>query len=256
MVVNDSGQDAPANIRDRAVVIDTAGRTGEGAARAAGLAHVESSLVAFCDDDDHWLSNKLVTQVAALGDEPGWCLVGATRVDSDNAELCDWPLTRMVKLQESGDLRRRMLTHNPVPAGPSSILVDTELLRSVGGWNPQMKYFADWECWIRLMAAIDPILIDEPLVRYRMWAGQMTTDRRDAWEALDIIRRDNATTRARHGVGPLDDRVIAWILQGELETPGRRLPGIVAALRRLTPKRPADLRALGRYLREIAGRSS
>ena len=257
IVANDSGEPTPDDIRDRAEIVETTGWTGEGAARVAGVGLVESKFVAFCDDDDRWEPNKLELQVEALnkaGNDDAWCLTGAIRVDEHNHEIDQWSLATMIRLQERGDLERRMLSHNPVPAGPSAVLVTASLLDKVGGWNPNMQYFADWDLWIRLMRAADPILIDEPLVRYRIWEGQMVSDRRRGWAALDTIREANAERRAELGVGPLDDRVIAWILQGELARADRRLPGIKAALSRSIPKKPSDLRAIARYAQEAGER--
>lgn len=76
------------------------------------------------------------------------------------------------------------------------------------------------------MRVSEPVLVDEPLVRYRMWPGQMTSDRSPGWAALDRFRDENADLRRELGVGPLDDRVIAWILRGELSRPGRRIAGL------------------------------
>ena len=143
-------------------------------------------------------------------------MTGAVRVDDTGSEIGTWDLATLTRLKAQGDVERRVLTHNPVPAGPSSALISTSLLEHVGGWNPDLRYFADWDLWIRLSRAADPVLVDEPLVRYRVWDGQMISDRRLGWEALDTIRANNAERRNELGVSPLDDRVILWILQGEM----------------------------------------
>lgn len=254
IVVNDSGEPAPASIESRALVVNTTGRIGEGPARAFGFRYVTSQLVAFCDHDDTWMPNKLAFQIDALGDTPGWCLTGAERVDGNGDWIEDWPLTTVSRLLRTGELERRLLSHNPIPAGPSSILVDRQLLESVGGWNEDLQYFADWDCFIRLMSAIEPTLVEQPLVRYRVWPGQMISDRQRGWEALDSIRQANADRRRELSVGALDDRVILWILRGELARPGRRIPGLVAAAKRARPQSVSDLRAVPMYLSEIVSR--
>lgn len=252
IVVNDSGKPAPAAIEARARVVNTTGRIGEGPARAFGFDHTTSQLVAFCDNDDTWMPNKLSEQIDAFGEKPGWCLTGAERVDENGEWIEDWPLYGAVKLQQTGELERRLLSHNPFPAGPSSILVDRELLASAGGWNLDLEYFADWDCFIRLMSIVEPTLLDRPLVRYRVWPGQMISERSRGWDALDSIRLAHAQRRTELGVGPLDDRVILWILRGELAHPERRLPGLVAAAKRAQPQALSDLSALPRYVREIS----
>ncbi len=251
ILVNDSGKTAPRELAERVLVLNTPGHIGEGAARQLGLDAVTSDLVAFCDDDDRWKPGKLARQINALGESSGWCLTAAERVDTEGNHLDSWSLERLIQLQATNTLTQRLLTHNPVPAGPSSVLVTTDLLHSVGGWDERMRYFADWDCWIRLTAAAEPVLLDEELLTYRVWPGQMIGDRSGGWIALDHIRDKHETQRRRLGVGPLDDRVIAWILAGELRTPGRRLAGIRAAGSRLLPRHPRDLRAIGRYAGEL-----
>lgn len=251
IVVNDSGETAPVGLAQRALVVNTKGREGEGAARAAGLAAVTGEWVAFCDDDDLWRPEKLARQLSALGDQPGWCLTAADRMDVAGKRLDGWGLGRLIEMQRADGLVRRLLTHNPVPAGASTALVHTELLRRVGGWDSKLRYFADWDCWIRLIAEAEPTMVDDNLVSYRFWPGQMINDRSGAWEALDYIRIKHADLRDRLGVGPLDDVVIAWILAAELRTPGRRVKGALAATQRLRPRHPRDLQAIGPVGREI-----
>lgn len=254
IVVNDSGHRAPRELGHRVEVISTEGRTGEGHARSVGLRAVTAPWVAFCDDDDTWCADKLTRQLQALRNRPGWSITGALVVDSGGQVLEQRTLRTVAALLESGRMRRRILTHNPILAGPSSILVDTALLRSVGGWDPRFRYFADWDLWIRLCGACDPVLVDEPLVKYRRWDGQMIADRSTAWAALDLIRSTHVQARQEHQVGSLDDRVILWILQGEMAVPGRRLAGARAAASRLRPERPRDLLALVGHLGEAAQR--
>ena len=251
IVVNDSGDNVPADIANRTRVVETAGRIGEGAARAAGLNAVTTDLVAFCDDDDLWRPNKLERQIGALGRESGWCLTAADRADLQGRRSDGWSLKRLGELQDRREFGRRILMHNPIPAGSSVVLVNTDLLREVGGWDPALGYFADWDCWIRLSGVVEPTLVDEELATYRFWPGQMINDRRAAWPALDYIRAKHAARRHSAGVGPLHDWVIAWILAGELRTPGRRLRGLGAAAKRLLPRRPRDVLAVVPLGREL-----
>lgn len=251
IVVNDSGEPSPRFVSERAEVITTSGRTGEGNARAVGLAAVTTEWVAFCDDDDLWSENKLARQFAMLGDQQTWCITGATEIDASGTQIGVRSLTFALGLQQQGRLLPRLLTHNTLASGNSSLLVNADFLRSAGGWNAKMSYFADWDCWIRLYERAEPVLLPDLLTSYRTWPGQMVSDRRAAWIALDQIRNNHATIRAQNGIGPLDDRVIVWILSGELQTPGRRVAGTREALRRLRPRRLRDLRAVPRFVGEI-----
>src|SRR3712207_8084698 len=42
------------------------------------------------------------------------------------------------------------LFRSSVPAGASNVLVSTELLRDIGGFDPDLRHYADWLLWLRL----------------------------------------------------------------------------------------------------------
>lgn len=142
IVVNDSGKPAPVDVAERAFVVDTPGWSGEGLARAAGLAAVEAEHVAFCDDNDRWLPEKLQTQIGALAGRPGWCLVGAVRVDENDRVIAPWSLDALVDLHPPPSLpqsgtRRTVLDprHDRTPS-IGGRLARPDLLRRLGLLDP------------------------------------------------------------------------------------------------------------------------
>jgi hypothetical protein len=57
---------------------------------------------------------------------------------------------------------------------PSTVLIERALLLDCGGFDPALSQCADWDLWIRLAAVTGFAYVDEPLVRYRVHAANMS----------------------------------------------------------------------------------
>lgn len=170
IVVNDASSDETpavlARIDDpRLRVIHRDVNRGAAAARNAGLAAAHGELVAFQDDDDRWLIEKLAKQVAALQAAPaevGWCLCGNIRLKSVGARYI------------GGDFFIRQLDYSHgIGAGGNGPdwgliatpgwLVKREMVDQVGGFDERIRSWDDWELGLRLSKVCKMIVIDEPL---------------------------------------------------------------------------------------------
>ncbi|MCU1373772.1 MAG: glycosyl transferase family [Actinomycetia bacterium] len=140
------------------------------AARNAGADTVAKGLVAFCDDDDLWAPTKLADQLAALAADPvcRWATTGVVFVDH---ELNVLGHHRVV----GGDVLQELVATNVIPSG-SSVLVDVDLLRDVGGFDEALTSSEDWDCWIRVAQRSPLAVADGPLVGYRIWPGSMSSN--------------------------------------------------------------------------------
>ncbi|GAA1601748.1 hypothetical protein GCM10009828_030230 [Actinoplanes couchii] len=132
-------------------------------ARNTGVLALDTDLIAFCDDDDRWLPDKLRRQVAALLAEPeaefatcaieveyeGRCtarLAGRSRVSID-----DLARSRMSMLHSSSFLMRREAL------GADAIGLVAE--DAPGSQNE------DWDLLLRAARRTPIVHVDEPLVR-------------------------------------------------------------------------------------------
>ena len=145
-----SGDDTPAVLTafgdDRLRTVALPRHGGQSAALNTGIARARADYLAFLDDDDEWLPDKLARQVARLDAAPaavglvyGW----HDRVDRDGGRRSGpRPTLR-------GDILEDVLAHDtPVP--PSSWLVRRAAVDDVGGFDPALRVAKDADFAVRL----------------------------------------------------------------------------------------------------------
>jgi glycosyltransferase involved in cell wall biosynthesis len=137
-------------------------------ARNCGILHLDTELVAFCDDDDVWLPGKLSAQVAALGEHPEAQLAcTGIRVRYD-----DTTVDRVLPLRHIGlpDLLRSRLTE----LHPSTFLIRrAALVEGFGLVDEQIpgSYAEDYEFLLRAARRAPLLNLDQVLVCVR-WHKQ------------------------------------------------------------------------------------
>ncbi|MCC7054110.1 MAG: glycosyltransferase family 2 protein [Gemmatimonadaceae bacterium] len=141
-------------------------RGGPGAARNAALEIARGECVAFLDSDDFWSPVKLERQGAAALRYPAVTMFGcgATVVDERGTmvDIRTVPTTTSLGAQSVEDL---LLFRARTPT--SGVVVRTETLRAVGGFDAQLEYCEDWEAWMRVAARGGLHIVGEPLVYVR-----------------------------------------------------------------------------------------
>jgi len=135
---------------------------GPAAARNTGLAVASAPLVAFLDADDRWRRNKIARQMELhrLNPDIGFSFTDHRRIAEDGSELprgfarCPSFAARHGMRQEGFVLDRdaqAALYAEPLVA-TSTVMARTDLLRSVGGFNEQLRRAEDWDLWLHLAA--------------------------------------------------------------------------------------------------------
>jgi glycosyltransferase involved in cell wall biosynthesis len=158
--------DVVAATRGNVRVLPNALTPGLAGARNTGIGALATELVAFCDDDDLWLPEKLAVQVAALGADPAAefasCAIevayGSRRIPRlagrDRVTRADLLRSRMVMVHSSTFLFRGYRVDESAPRGQNE----------------------DWDLALRAAKRRPIVHVDRPLVRVR-WAGSHYADR-------------------------------------------------------------------------------
>lgn len=129
----------------RVVYLDVS--QGCGGARNAGIIVATQPWIAFLDDDDEWLPNKLDRQWRILcADSSLAAVAGSVIVQSDTRE--DWVLCSHASTIVTA---REALEDNI--AFLQTLVVQASVIRSLNGFDTTLDTHEDWDFWIRFTAA-------------------------------------------------------------------------------------------------------
>jgi glycosyltransferase involved in cell wall biosynthesis len=151
-------------------------------ARNDGLASAEGEWTTFCDDDDVWAPDKLCQQLDAVtAADHVWVYAGAVYVDDVLRPVRPWPWVEPAMVAES--LRQG----SAVPAGASNVMVRTDVLRGVGGFDEAFRHCADWALWFELAGIGVPAAVERPLVGYRRHANNDSRQTRSLVREIPLL---------------------------------------------------------------------
>ena len=149
IVVDDGSTDGSgavaAAMDPRVSVIRNPESAGVSVARNRGIASASGEWIAFCDDDDLWAPNKLQEQLTAA-DTAGanWVYAGDVNVNDQLRVLSGGPPP------DPADVMARLPRCNPLASGGSNVVVRSNILAEVGGFDPALRRTEDWDLWIRI----------------------------------------------------------------------------------------------------------
>jgi|GEM_PF-1903638 len=146
IVVDDGAFDATAAGLHFAFRLLRGSHLGVGRARNLGLDAARGEYVIFLDDDDVALPHRISSLVQAARDRQADLCFGMTRrVVDDTAEVLSDVPTQLLSSGAIGFCD--LLTCAP---HINAVLVRTETLRAVGGFDSGAEHFDDWSAWLRV----------------------------------------------------------------------------------------------------------
>jgi glycosyltransferase involved in cell wall biosynthesis len=167
IIVNDCSQESSRRFLDRyakvCTILDLPKNVGLAGARNAAIRVTRGRFIALLDDDDIWLPQKLEVQYRYIMEHP----------ECSGVHTAVWLI-----LSGRPDVRYKNFDPAPLPLSqglthrqwviPSTLLIRTQAVRAVGGFDPWFRENEDRDFVIRCCAAGYRLEgIDEALVRFR-----------------------------------------------------------------------------------------
>jgi glycosyltransferase involved in cell wall biosynthesis len=174
IVVNDGSTDNTlevlASVTDPRMRVITKQNQGVCAARNTGIQAARGEYLAFLDNDDLWTPDKLEAQLNALKSNPkaGVAYSWTKPFYTNSDKVCEATPYYFI-----GDVYNDLLQENFIGHG-SNILATRAAVESVGGYDEQLPYVADWDFCLRLAAKWEYALVPKPQIFYRLSTTSMS----------------------------------------------------------------------------------
>ena len=192
--------DSPADYPLRASVAETVGKyadrgvryiqhpTNMGAcvARNTGAAACECDYIAFLDDDDEWMPEKIEKQLNKATDNIAliYCGYKAIYEGIGKSVIKDRKYRR-------GRVFEELILENII-GSTSFPLIKKSVFDALGGFDPLMQSSQDLDLWLRIAREYEVDCVEEPLVIYHIHEGeQITKNHRKRIEGLSRIIEKN-----------------------------------------------------------------
>lgn len=187
-VVDDGSSDDTAAImanytKDARVFYHCRQKGGVAAARNFGIHASRGPLIALCDADDIWSTDKLALRVEAISrnDHIGVVYTEISAI-GPNGEPQE---TRRIPRQ-SGKITEALFVTNFVTG--SSSLIRRRFLDQVGLYDVSLSHAEDYDLWLRLSTVCEFMFLDHVTYFYRQWDGQSTTDKGPLIDHAILVR--------------------------------------------------------------------
>ncbi len=256
VVVDDGSTDATESVvrgydDDRVRYVGHETNRGANVARNTGIEEARGDYVAFLDSDDEWHPGKLTAQLDRLeGSEAVAAVCGCERrLDGPTGRLQTAAagvlgLLDTPSLREGGEeMAAEILAGNVHPAAGSTLVVETDVVREIGGFDETLDRFQDPEIVVRICEVGPVAFVDDPLVvrhdtgepapetvheadQQYLQKHAETVDRAES-EGYDVLGTHNFLL-AKHYFADGQHRTGARLLGDATVTP-RKLPGLVWA---------------------------
>lgn len=191
--------------------------------RNIGIEKSIGKYIAFLDDDDEWLPEKIEKQVAAM--EASKAGMVSCREISIQEDL-DKETIGKVEIH-SGYVYKDLLHYN-FCGGTSYLLFDKDCIVAVGKFDPRMESCQDYDLMLRIAKRYPVQVVDEPLVRFHVYGGERISNNYfKRIQGRKMIIRKNFWFLLMHPT-LLSDRIDSLI--PEYWSAGRNFGGLIACI--------------------------
>lgn len=134
-------------------------------ARNIGIKAAKGEYIAFLDDDDIWLKEKLEKQIKVFNNNPEVGLV----TSGIYYVYVNEEITYKSIPNAEGDVSRKILISNCI--GGTQAMVRKDILDKIGGFDEALKALQDYDLWIRVCQITKVATVKEPCINYYNYRG-------------------------------------------------------------------------------------
>lgn len=141
------------------------------AARNTGIEASSGEYIALLDDDDTWKPEKLELQIEKLegkGEDYKACYTGAETIYSDHKA--------QITPEKEGDITKEVLEMNVNGSFGSTLLVESETVDEVDGFDEEFDMHQDWEFLLRVLEHTQICCVGKPLISREVMYGYEPRD--------------------------------------------------------------------------------
>ena len=141
------------------------------AARNTGIRMAKGEFIAFLDDDDEWLPQKIEKQITKIN-QPEIGLVYCSSYTIINVNGKTKKTLREYRIE--GFVFDKLILKNFI-GSTSFVMVKRQALFDCGLFNIEMQSAQDYELWLRIAKKYAVACVSEPLVNYYIHNGERIT---------------------------------------------------------------------------------